>query len=188
MKKAKTFSTQNKITEYKGYVISTESGIEKGIFLRNPIQNIMFEFDVFGDYAKFSAYKYIEKIKNPIRALYEILIGNGKIVKDVSKWSKENDIEGFHANILCCPIYFKRKYRKLDAKCTNQHSDIRRIVSFGYESEFENCAGGCELETTIIKIKTIDNQVIKRIGTYHFTYEHIVKQIIDSGMIDTDRH
>lgn len=171
---------ETRIVNYKGYVISTEEGKENGLFFRNPFQKV--SFDAYYDESVLSAWKYLKDIKNPIRRLYEILIGNGNIVKNIEKWSKDCDWGGFNANILCFPIYFKREYRKLVAHSC-EGGNIQKIASYGYESEFNMCSGECDMEKTVIHLKNGKTIRIKRKEQYHFTYEHIVKEIIDTGAI-----
>lgn len=174
---------ENRVVNYKGYVISTEEGKEKGLFFRNPLQKV--SFDAYYDDPILSAWKYIKDIENPIRRLYEILIGNGNIVRNIKEWSENCDWGGFNANIICFPIYFKREYRKLVAHSC-ESDNIQKIVSYGYESEFNMCAGECDMEKTVIHLKNGKNIRIKRKEQYHFTYEHIIKKIIDTGIIKGD--
>lgn len=171
---------KNRVVNYKNYVISTEEGTEKGIFFRCPLQNV--SFDGYVEDPLFSMWKYLEAIKNPVRRFYEILIGNGEIVKNLAEWVEDYDFAGFSANIICFPIYFKRGYRKLHAiSCDDDN--IKEITSYGYESEFETCSGYCAMEKTIIRLKNGKKIKIKRGEQYHFTYEYIVKEILDKGKI-----
>ena len=172
---------KNRVVNYKGYVISTEEGIEKGIFFRNPLQKV--EFDAYCDEPILSAWKYLDDIKNPIRRIYEIVIGNKNIVHNITKWSKDMNWAGFTANIICFPIYFKREYRKLRAISSNKNN-IKEIVSYGYESEFNMCGGNCDVEYTTIKLRNGKVMKFKRNEQYHFTYEYKVKEIIDTGNVN----
>ena len=171
---------ENKVVNYKGYVISTEEGTEKGIFFRNPLQEV--SFDAYYDEPKMSAWKYLHDIKNPLRRVFEILIGNGDIVKNIKEWSNDEDWGGFTGNILRCPIYFKRDYRRLNAVSSGS-DDIQEINSYGYEGESEFCAGRCKMEKTVIKMKNRKKIRLKRNESYHFTYEHLIKEIIDTGVV-----
>lgn len=171
---------KNRVVNYKGYVINVEEGTEKGIFFRNPLQNVF--FDAYYDESILSAWDYLNDIKNPIRRLYEILIGNGNIVKNIKSWSDDMSWGGFTGHILCTPIYFSRKYRKLSAySCYS--GNIAKIHSYGYESEFNCCSGNCHMEKTVIHLSNGESIRIKRNEQYHFTYMHIVKEIIDTGVI-----
>lgn len=170
---------KNRVTNYKGYVITSEEGIEKGIFFRNPLQKV--DFDAYGDEPILSAWKYLDRIKNPIRRMYEILIGNGKIIQNIEEWSKDIDWGGFTGNILCPPIYFKRNYRKLKAVSNDSNNNIQEINSYGYESEFNICAGDCVIERTVIKTKSGKRIKLKQYDQYNFTYEHIIKGVIDTN-------
>lgn len=120
-----------------------------------------------------------------IRRVYEILIGNGKIVKNIKDWSENMNWGGFNGNILCFPIYFKKQYRKLNAVSCNG-DNIQEIVSYGYESEFNTCSGDCVMEKTVVYMKNGKKIKIKRKEQYHFTYEHIIKDAIDTGIIQND--
>lgn len=180
------------VCEYKGYIIATQEGVQKGIFFRSPLQRV--SFDAYGENVpdKISAWKYLNAIKNPIRRFYEILIGNRKIVSTIDQMANRCDWGGFNANILCSPIYFKREFRRLSAySCID--SNIKRIESYGYEGIYNICAGDCKVERTKIYIArrfaTFSNTRIvriKRFNTYYYTYKHIAKEIIDSGYIETD--
>ena len=167
---------KNSIINYKRYVITVEEGVEKGIFFRSPIQNVF--FDAYYPDAPISAYTFIKNIKNPIRRLYEIIIGNKHAVDNVTEWENECNWGGFDGNIICLPIYFKRTYRKLTAYSCNDEN-IESIESYGYESEFDYCAGHCAVEYTTIRLRTGKTIRIKRRESFHFTYSHIVEKIID---------
>lgn len=171
---------ENRITNHKEYVITTEEGTEKGLFFRSPLQKVT--FDGYYDNPKFSAWKYLKDIQNPIRRMYEILIGNGNIVKHIKEWSEDIDWCGFNGNILCLPIYFKRKYRKLRA-ISNGDNNIQEIISYGFESPFEICAGACAIENTTVLLKNGKRIKMRRKKYYHFTYSHIVKEVIDTDVI-----
>ena len=171
---------ENRVVNYKGYVISTEKGAEKGLFFRNPLQKV--SFDAYNDEPKMSAWKYLHDIKNPFKKVFEFLIGNGNIVKNIKEWSNDADWGGFTGNILCCPIYFKREYRRLNAVSSGS-DDIQEINSYGYAGENEICAGYCKTEKTVIKMKNGKKIRIKRDESYHFTYEHLIKEIIDTSVV-----
>lgn len=156
------------------YNIIEDEGVEKGIFFRNPIQKVTFE--TYDYDTRFSAFEYLNNIrKNPIKRLYEIIIGNLNIIKNIEKWSEEYDWAGFTANILCFPIYFKRKYRVLEAISMNNNKNIQSIRSYGYESEFCNVAGNCVKEVTCLTFKNKKQQKIIKKDRYYYTYLHIIK-------------
>lgn len=173
---------KTRIENHKSYVIETEEGEEKGIFFRSPIQKV--SFDAYHDTPMFSPWKYKVSIQNPIRRFYEILIGNGNIVKNINKWIEMCDFGGFDGNILTFPIYFKRKYRKLRAVSTCSDDNIYEIKSYGFESPYEICSGACDTEKTIVKLKNGKRIKIKRHQYYNYTYSHIIERVIDSGVID----
>ena len=171
---------ETRTTKYKNFVIDTETGIERGLFFRKPIQKVTFDatFDVFYDEPSLNAWKYADDIKRPIRRLYEVILGNSSIINNIEKWKEDINWGGFSANILCCPIYFKREYRKLKALSVNE-DNIQSIVSYGYEGEYNDCAGNCVVEKTIIILKN-GKRIKKKIrGSYKYTYERMVKEIID---------
>lgn len=170
------------VTSHKNYIIKTEEGIEKGIFFRSPIQKAFIDFYYNHEYNEKYTKDYFDKIKNPIRRIYEILIGNKDIIKNIDKMINNIDIMGCDVNVLCSPIYFKREYRKLVAEPVD-YDGIMSITSYGYESEFTYCAGDCVVEKTKIKLKNGKTLKIKTRDQYHYTYAHIIKDIIDSGKI-----
>lgn len=171
---------ENRIVNYEAYTIITEEGTERGIFFRKPIQKV--DFGVWCD-NPYSAWEYKDKIKNPVRRIYEMLLGNKKIIDNIEEWSKQDDWAGFSKNILCFPVYFKREYRKLKAISNNDTDNITEINSYGYESEFNHCSGCCVLEKTNVKLKSSKILRIKRKEHYYYTYEHVIKDVIDCGVI-----
>lgn len=168
-----------RIDQYNDYVIITDESEERGIFFRNPLQKIF--FDAYGiEGYQSSAWKYQNTIKNPIRKWYEILIGNGDIIKNISSWLDDGNFAGFDGRIICSPIYFKRNYRKLTAISCNADNNITTIESYGYESEFNYCSGDCYVERTVFRLKNGQSVKLERRGQYHYTYAHIIKDIIHS--------
>lgn len=174
---------ENEVINYKGYVISTEEDTKRGIFFRNPLQKV--DFVAFDGDGRFSPYEYKVAIKNPLRRIYEILLGNGNVVKNIEQWYKSCDFAGFTANILCSPIHFKRKYRKLKAVCIGD-DNIQKINVYGYEGEYNICGGCCDKEKTSLKFKTGKTMKLKRTGTYHFIYPFVIENIIDTGSLEND--
>lgn len=163
---------------YKGYLITSEEGIERGLFFRNPIQKVFLSVDYIIGY---SLYEWLEKVnKNPIRKLFEILIGNLNIIKNIERDSEDINFAGYDCNILCSPIYFKRIYRKLIVNSTKEYLSIKSIKAYGYENPYETVAGFCEKETFKVTSNIKSKQKIVTKGQYHYTYPHIIKQIIDS--------
>lgn len=165
-----------RIYNFKEFVITTIEGTERGLFFRSPLQNI--DFDAYHDEARFSAWKYISDIKNPIRKLYEILIGNKEIVKNVDKWSEDCNFAGFRGNILCSPIYFKRQYRKLKAISSSNETNIKKVISYGYESEFNTCSGDCVIEKTVVVLRNGEKIKMRERGKYFYTYSYCIEKLI----------
>lgn len=167
---------ENRIINYQSYIIHTQTQDKRGMFFRNFRQHI--HCDMWYNAEKMNG--YLDKIKNPVRKLYEILLGNKEVVCNLGKWMNETDFCGCDIYIIHCPIYFKRHIRTLTAIDTSNKCNIAKIQSSGYESEFNYCAGHCEVERTKIKLKNGKTMRIVQKGQFHCTYEHIVKQIIDS--------
>lgn len=170
-------------TIHNNHVITTEEGTQFGIFFRNPIQNISFDA-YYGDMEKVSAWKYMEKIRNPIRRLYEILIGNKNIVDHIEKWAQNMDWGGFNANVLMSPIYFSREYRRLKAVSSSANDVIQKMVSYGYEGPYNYCSGACHIERTRITLKNGKRIRLKMKDYFHYTYEHIVEGMLSTGKIN----
>ena len=168
---------------HKNYVIQTTEGTERGIFFRSPLQKVFFDPYNLDDNNKYTK-NYLRKIKNPIRRFYEILIGNKDVVNNIDTWLSQIGFGGCQITVFCAPIYFNREYRKLTAVSTSTTDNISSIISYGYESEFNWCSGDCVIEKTTIKLKTGRKLRIKRNEQYHYTYRHIIKDIIDTGNID----
>lgn len=174
-------------SNYGNYMIVREDSVQHGIFFRNPIQKAFFDMYPYGAVSdKFSACDFAYNIsKNPFYKLYQILIGNKNIVKNINKWINEcDDFTGFDANILCSPIYFKRKYRKLRAYPNSnnffKNDIIRSIESYGFESEWESCQGACKIERTKFKLINGKTIHINKKNYYHFTFTHVIKEIIEN--------
>lgn len=172
---------ETRTVNYKDYVITTKEGVEKGLFFRSPIQKrtIMTYFDMSE-----MDQKYIEKIRNPgtIRRFFERLLGNGEVLKNLDNYLNDIDCAGFDIKYICSPIYFKRESRHLTAVCTNPKKNIQKIVSHGYEDQYNICGGDCHVEKTIITTKTRSKIRIKKKEQYEYTYAHIVKRTIDTDV------
>ena len=173
-------------TIHNNHVITSESGTQRGIFFRSPIQKVSFDAYYTTGPAVVSAWTYLNKIKNPIRRLYEILIGNVEIVKNINEWANNMDWGGFTANKLMSPIYFRREYRYLESVSSNTHDVIQKVVSYGYEGPYNMCSGACHIERTRITLRNGKKIRLKKTEYYHYTYIHIVERMISSGNIDND--
>lgn len=163
------------------YTIYTEEGVEHGIFFRSPIQKISYDA-YYGTDKKTSAYIYQKAINNSrIRRIYETLIGNGNIVKNLGEWLDNLDFGGFNANKLCSPVYFSRKYRSLRAVSTDPATPFTLIKSHGYESQYNICHGACHIERTVFKFRNgRKNKLIVR-KSYRFTYGHIITKLLSDN-------
>lgn len=170
---------ETKIETHKSYCIKTFCGTKRGLFFRSPIQKV--EFDAYyADYYDINnAWDYLDSIKNPIRRLYEIMIGNKNIVNHINEWSKKDNWGGFKANVICSPIYFKRQSHILEAISTDPNDNIQRIVSYGYEAPRSICAGACHKEITKITLSNGKKLKLKNRHVYKYTYSHVIKEIID---------
>lgn len=175
---------ETRTINYKSYVIHTENGTEHGVFFRGPIQKV--SYDAYYDARKTqNAWDYSAKLKNPIRKILEILLGNKHIVDNIAKWEEEMDWAGFTANKLCVPVYFKRDYRTLTAHAQDPSLNIQTVKSHGYESQYELCSGGCVVEKTIIKTKAGKSIRVKIHEKYQYTYEHLFREMADSQQVQT---
>lgn len=181
-------SSEIDIRRHKNFMVSTESYTQTGVFFRFPIQKV--SFDGYYGGSKFDCYKYLESLKNPVRRVFEILIGNKRVVEHGNEWADEDGFAGFSANILCSPVYFKRECRKLEAvrvSCDGSLSpSIESIKSWGYEGEFNGVSGRCELEKTVVTLNNGKKFKFKKTDQYHFTYYHIVQKVLNSDLIWED--
>lgn len=180
------------VTGYKDFSIYYKSYNRHGIFFRSPIQLAHFSigYPYLSKRKEFSVWDYAEKIKNPFRRFFEILIGNKNIVDNLPTWIEEYDSGkndengewvGFSANILCSPIYFYRQERMLEAVNVNPESTNRiiSIKSHGYESEFNQVTGNCVVEVTKIEWRSGKKDKTKKWNSYKYTYPHIIEDLID---------
>lgn len=170
-------------TIYGAYAITAEEGTQKGIFFRNPVQKVSYDA-YYCNHPATSAWTYLKKIKNPIRRLYEILIGNGNIVKSIDQWAQNDNWAGFRANKLMSPVYFVREYRKLRAKSTRESDTIQKVYSYGYEGPYNDCCGACHIERTCIVLRDGSKIRMKKKDYYHYTYIHIIEAMLASGTIE----
>lgn len=137
----------------------------------------------YGD-SKFDCYKYMKALKNPFRRVFEILLGNKRVVDHCGEWSDQIEFAGFRANILCLPVYFERECRKLTAiQVSGLSTSIKSIESWGYEGEFNDVSGRCDLEKTVITLNNGKKLKFRKHGQYNFTYLHIIQEILDSDCI-----
>lgn len=167
------------------YTVISAKYTAHGIFFRNPIQKVCRDAYYVGfvkdDSRVMNAYRYMDAIKNPIRRFYEILLGNGDVVRNIEKWSQDIDFAAVTTKMLCSPIYFRREERSLIAIDTSGQQNISEIRSRGYESEFETCSGCCEKEWTTIKLKGLKGcKKIRRVcrGHYCYTYFTTIKDLV----------
>lgn len=170
-----------KIEKEEGFIITTNTGVARGLFFRLPVQTLDLEYWIKG---KRSLTRYTEVIKNPTRRIFEILIGNGSVIKNINKWEEEQDFGGVRIRTLCLPFYFKRNFRQLKAISTNKNSAIERIISYGYDDEFVYVSGECIKEKTKIIPRSGKIWNVVRKDTYQYTYRNMVKQILKAGAFE----
>lgn len=177
--------TDKKISFYKGFAISTSEGQQKGIFFRRPILAI--SVGVYdGNPCGVTIESFIRSVKkNKFNSFIQrSILKNGNVIDHLNEWMEDMSFAGVKINIFCSPIYFKRDFRKLSAVYVGEEDTlIDKIDSFGYESEFNNCSGKCDTEHTIIHFKSGKSIKEKRNGEYHFTYRHIIKDMIDEQYV-----
>ena len=180
VKKGKEGNLLMKLESIGSYKVITNEGKEYGIFFRNPIQKVFYDAYYEPYDVKYSAYDYAKKIKNPFRRFFEYLLGNKNIIKNLSEWLEEPNFGGFRKNVLCSPIYFSRDFQSLSLFTLNDKSVIKEINSYGYSSQFEEVAGGCVKEKTVIKFNNKNLKTIRKVekGSYKYTYSHIIKEFI----------
>lgn len=173
--------TDFSVKDINNYTIYTEEGVEHGIFFRSPIQKVSYDA-YYGNDKKTSAYIYQKAINNSrIRRIYEILIGNGNIVKNLGEWLDNLDFGGFNANKLCSPIYFSRKYRSLRVVFSNPDTLFTLIKSHGYESQYNICNGACHIERTVFKFRNGSKNKLTVKEHYRFTYNHIITKLLSDN-------
>ena len=170
---------------HNNHLITTEEGVQFGIFFRNPIQKISFDA-YYCDFKKTSAWEYKNRLKNPIHRLYEIIIGNKNIIDNIEEWSQNMDWGGFDANIIMSPVYFSRVYRKLKSVSSSPNDVIQKVVSYGYEGPYNYCSGACHIERTRIILKNEKRIRLKVKDYFKYTYKHIVERMISTGNITDD--
>lgn len=170
------------VTNHNDYTIITRDYKEYGIFFRSPIQKVY--YDTYSD-SPLSAYRFANRVvKSTIYALYQTLIGNGKVLKQLPDMVDRVDWAGFEANKLCFPIYFSRNCRSL--KCIlndpkGMKNNILNISSYGFQDQWETTSGGCKVEKTRIKLKSGETIRRKRFNSYYYTFAHVIKELIDTG-------
>ena len=167
---------------YNNYTIFQKDGEKRGIFFRNPLQKIYFTMDYDKTLEKrekfFHCNKYLERINNPIIRFWERIKGNGNVVKNLHKWMEDCSFYGFSAKMIVSPIYFHRKFRSLLCVNVNDNGNIKQIYSYGYEIGFEVAQGDCYKEITNVLLTNGKKVKIKTRGSYHYTYEHIIEEIL----------
>ncbi len=172
------------VTNHNAYTIITKEYREYGIFFRSPIQKVY--YDTYCN-NPLSAYAFANRVvKSNIYALYQMLIGNGKILKQLPDMVDRVDWAGFEANKLCFPIYFSRNCRTLKCILNDPEgieNNILSVSSYGFEEHWETVSGGCKLERTKVKLKSGKTIRRKRSNSYHYTFAHVIKELIATGNI-----
>lgn len=164
----------------KNYSMFYDEGSEYGIFLRSPIQKKYFE--IYSCNLNDDIDRYVYSVqRNPLRRLWEKIIGNSKLIKDIGKWIND-DLPGFEVKVLTSPIYFKREYQALLVTLNNPKDKINifSVDSYGYHNDkYISYSGECDKEVTKISYKdgTV-NKSIRRHEDYRFTYPHIVEKML----------
>ena len=165
------------------YTVISDKYTAYGIFFRSPIQKVFrdgYYVGIVEDNPRvMNAYEYRDAVKKPIRRFYEILLGNGKIVRNIEKWSQNTEFGGVTTKMLRSPIYFKREERSLVAIDTSGQQNISEIRSRGHESDLETCAGSCEKERTTIKLK--NGKKIRKVcrDEYFYTYYTTIEDLVE---------
>ena len=168
--------TDTQITHYFDFNVSSEKGVEYGLFFRNPLskKSLVFNFSE----CKTDAFHYIVKSANPFFRLYQYLLGNRQVVLNVDRMHID---ETYFAiiNILRSPIHFKRKYRRTEAINKNKNGNISSIISYGISSE--ECEATCVKEKTITTFSNgIKERYILRDRAHYFTHLCNLSKIINT--------
>ena len=167
---------------YDDYLMVCEEGTEVGIFFRSPIQVATFMDYITLEGSGFDIGRYINEIKNPIRRVFETLLGNKDVVNTLLHDDDIADV--YKINVLCSPLYFRRRYRKLEcnARTDSCKGTIGSIRSYGYDTKFEAwCAGVTHSEKTHIRFK---HNLVKKTKirikkkSYRYTYKHVIEDVM----------
>lgn len=173
----------------KRFHVEERQFIQKGIFLRSPIQKIETSTDSDLVNWKSSSWETIKVLHEKSFRGFILRFVNPEIVKKgrlYKKWkfiTKEWGAEGFSCNFIVSPIYTSRIVRSLDVVAINPDEKILELHSWGYESEFNDCAGQCEKEfTRILKNTYKGNKWFSFQSnngkSYQYIYQHKVEEII----------
>lgn len=173
------------VTNHNAYTIITRDYREYGIFFRSPIQKV--HYNTYCNNHPLSAYEFANRVvKSTIYAIYQTLIGNGKVLKQLPDMVDRLDWAGFEANKLCFPIYFSRNCRSLKCILNDPErieNNILSVSSYGFEDRWETVNGGCKVERTKIKLKSGKTIRRKKFNSYHYTFAHVIKELITTGNI-----
>ena len=169
------------ILKNENVTIEHAEGIETGLFFRKPIQRVQITTDSYGNESRsgyhHSVYIYMKRCKNPIRKLYEYILGNKESIRQIILNQDDISFYGVKVNVLCSPIYFSRRFRSLKAISENPRSLVFGVESKGYESNFNLVSGACVVEKSTIDYADghAEKQVSK--GKYDLTYPYSVKEM-----------
>lgn len=162
------------ISSRNGILFKSESGVQHGIFFRNPLQKIYHDASYANE--KVNAWTYVRRLSRfPFMRAYERLIGNKVIVDNIYDWTDDSDFAGFYANRLMFPIYFKRHFRSLISTSATD-PNIETVISYGYERPYNICSGDCDKEITTFIYRDGHRDRVVRRDSYYYTYEHVIER------------
>ena len=174
--------SQNNQNESFGnsYILFADQGIELGIFLRPLIRKVIYSsVDYYN--TGFYILDYIAKCQTKLGRLYQYILGNKQVVKDVldPEYFNNEEYIGIEVNKLVCPIYFKRNYRTMLCLNMDQDGVVEWIDSHGYNDKYTESLSGCNREVTKIhfKYKKTDSRI--RAGkNYLYTNSVGIKELV----------
>lgn len=175
---------ESKIYDNENYTIYTEEYVESGIFFQNPIQERTFDTDPFED-NHFDFYDFQAKWNGSVVFRFiHTLLGNKKQMDAIREGGGlPYDVCGVNLRTFVSPIYTKREGRSLNMYAKNLLLEIQEIHSSGYELPYTRVSGDCHVETTQMTTRTDRKLKYKYGKQYHFTYAHIVKDLLNSLVV-----
>lgn len=176
--------TETQTTYYSDFKITSEKGIEHGLFFRDPLSKKILVVNYKN--CDTDAFQYIAKIKNPLFRLAQYLLGNRQVILNI-EYMQSDETYFTNINILRSPVYFKRNYRRTEAINRNENGCISSIISHGICNE--DCEATCVKEKTITTFFNGRAEVcILRNRAHCFTHLFNIAKIIsaDKGRIYND--
>lgn len=138
---------------FNGYCIIVNSGIETGIFFRPMVRKMMYTTSPEINTLKCKErdndlVRYILRSKRSILfRLYNRLIGNGWYISKIMKkdnyerinqneYVEDYQHEDQWLNVLCLPVYFRRRYKRLMCTSLSKDDNVQYIFATSYSDEY----------------------------------------------------